>query len=342
MGTHAVQKHPKGRKDTLRSHVIAIHANDERFKSNKDLYTGGVSYKCGTCNKEFKNQRDLRIHERIHNDEKPYQCEFCENKFRQKCHLKSHMVAKHFNDERFKANKDLYTGGVSYKCAICNKEFKNKTHLHLHEMTHTGEKPYQCEFCKDKFRRKDYLRSHVMAKHFNDERFKANKDLYTRSVSYKCAICNKEFKNKSHLHLHDMTHTGEKPYQCEFCKDKFRMCSSLALSLPNLHELKPLSRPCSVNPFTGCCTQARNDTQAQYCKTPVDNARSDIDRSSSGGTWRNDCSAEAGMKISEADAHNDTIETKVRRRKRKSERFTGVHTLVPAIPTKRDRKGIEK
>ncbi|XP_018397172.1 PREDICTED: uncharacterized protein LOC108775341 [Cyphomyrmex costatus] len=39
------------RKDGLIYHVKTKHNNDERFKSNKDLYTGGVSYKCGTCNK---------------------------------------------------------------------------------------------------------------------------------------------------------------------------------------------------------------------------------------------------------------------------------------------------
>lgn len=58
--------------------------------------------------------------------------------------------------------------------------------------------------------------------------------------------------------------------------------SSSALSSLNPHELKPITVSGSVNPFTGCHTRARNDTQAQYCKTPVDNARSDIDRSSSG------------------------------------------------------------
>ncbi|KYN03785.1 hypothetical protein ALC62_05297 [Cyphomyrmex costatus] len=129
-----------------------MHANDERLKSNKDLYIGSVSYKCGTCNKEFKKKTHLHIHERIHNDEKPYQCEFCKYKSRQKGNLRKHVKRKHNNDECYKSNKDLYSGGVSYKCGTCNKEFKNKAHLHIHERTHIGEKSYHCEFCGDMFR----------------------------------------------------------------------------------------------------------------------------------------------------------------------------------------------
>lgn len=44
--------------------------------------------------------------------------------------------------------------------------------------------------------------------------------------------------------------------------------------------------------------------------------RSDIDRSSSGGTWRNDCSEAVGMKISEADAHNRDQGTKKKKEER--------------------------
>ncbi|XP_018399863.1 PREDICTED: zinc finger protein 808-like [Cyphomyrmex costatus] len=217
------------RKETLRRHMVAKHSNDKRFKSNKDLYTGGVSYKCGTCNKEFKDKAQLHIHERTHNGEKPYQCEFCEDKFRIKVHLTSHMVAKHADDERFKSNKDLYTGGVSYKCGTCKKEFKNKTDFNRHERTHTGEKPYQCKLCEDEFSCKVNLEQHVVGKHWNDERYKSNKDLYIEGITHKCRTCNKEFKKKVKLHNHEKIHKGEKPLnpKCEFCEDKFRQKEGL-------------------------------------------------------------------------------------------------------------------
>jgi len=57
--------------------------------------------------------------------------------------------------------------------------------------------------------------------------------------------------------------------------------------------------------------------------------------------WRNECSAAAEMKISEADAHDDTIETKARRRKRKRGRFSGVRTGVSDIYEKETERASE-
>ncbi|XP_018392773.1 PREDICTED: zinc finger protein 782-like [Cyphomyrmex costatus] len=165
-----IRGHMSSQKDGLTRHMKLKHNNDERSKSNKDLYIGGVSYKCGTCNKEFKNKTNLRGHERTHTGEKPYQCEFCNYKSRLKAHLSNHMISKHKDDERFKSNKDLYAGGVLHKCGTCNKEFKNKTHFRNHERTHTGEKPYKCELCKYKSRQKIHLRRHMISKHKDDER----------------------------------------------------------------------------------------------------------------------------------------------------------------------------
>lgn len=78
---------------------------------------------------------------------------------------------------------------------------------------------------------------------------------------------------------------------------------------------------------------------SQYCKTPVDNTRSDIDRSSS-GTYRNDCSAAGGIKISEADAH--TVTDQGREKKEEANRLTNVCTRVPIIFARTDRKGVGK
>ncbi|XP_018392772.1 PREDICTED: zinc finger protein 14-like [Cyphomyrmex costatus] len=229
-------KHKCRTKSNLRQHVVAMHNSDERFKSNKDLYIGGIAYKCGTCNKEFMYKTQFRRHERTHAGEKPYQCEFCEKKFRLKIQLSNHMISIHNDDERFKSNKDLYAGGVLYKCGTCNKEFKNKTHLRNHERTHTGEKPYVCEFCKYKCRQKVHLRTHMISKHKDDERFKSNKDLYAGGVLHKCGTCNKEFKNKTNLRSHERTHTGEKPYQCEFCKYKYGTKNNLSQHVVAMHN----------------------------------------------------------------------------------------------------------
>ncbi|XP_048003180.1 zinc finger protein 271-like isoform X6 [Leguminivora glycinivorella] len=57
-----------------------IHAGDEHR-----LYT------CKYCNKRFFTNNDLIRHERIHTGEKPFACESCPRKFKQKTHLATHI-----------------------------------------------------------------------------------------------------------------------------------------------------------------------------------------------------------------------------------------------------------
>nr|CAD7411126.1 unnamed protein product [Timema poppensis] len=69
-----------------------------------------------------------------------------------------------------------------------------------------SDKPYECTFCPKTFTQKNTFQNHVRS------HGKEGED------PYQCNICGKTFAVPARLTRHYRTHTGEKPYQCEFCK----------------------------------------------------------------------------------------------------------------------------
>ena len=48
------------------------------MQHNKEIHIfKDKSYKCGTCDKTFKRKAHMQRHEKVHTNEKSFQCEFC-------------------------------------------------------------------------------------------------------------------------------------------------------------------------------------------------------------------------------------------------------------------------
>ncbi|KAJ6638789.1 Zinc finger protein [Pseudolycoriella hygida] len=119
------------------------------LKTHMTLHTG-KTVKCPDCDKKFSRASYLILHKREHTGEKPYVCDRCPNRYKQKSHLDRHM--------------DTHLG-VKYRCEICQKEYSKQWSLKMHMFTHSAEKPFQCTDCPMSFVRKDKFKSHIKAYH---------------------------------------------------------------------------------------------------------------------------------------------------------------------------------
>ncbi|XP_077316666.1 zinc finger protein 217 [Lithobates pipiens] len=73
-------------------------------------------------------------------------------------------------------------------------------------------------------------------KNEDDQAAIQNKGLPT---SRQCGYCRKSFRSNYYLNIHLRTHTGEKPYKCEFCDYAAAQKTSLRYHLERHHKFKP-------------------------------------------------------------------------------------------------------
>ena len=107
--------------------------------TDKDSET---SFACRECSKTFKKAEYLRIHLRIHSEDRPYKCESCVSTFKVPSALKRH---KKLHLETTK----------KHICSICNKIFNSYTSWYSHKKSHSDEKPFKCSDCYKGYKAKN-------------------------------------------------------------------------------------------------------------------------------------------------------------------------------------------
>ncbi|XP_061765427.1 myc-associated zinc finger protein-like isoform X2 [Nerophis ophidion] len=161
---------------------------------------GRVPHVCPICNKQFKNNYNLRRHQSVHTGRpanqnptpvrKNHACETCGKAFRDVYHLNRHRLSH--SDEK------------PFSCPICQQRFKRKDRMSHHVRSHQGgvEKPYICPHCSKAFSRPDHLNSHVRQVHSSERPFK-------------CPTCESSFATKDRLRAHMIRHEEKVP--CHIC-----------------------------------------------------------------------------------------------------------------------------
>ena len=76
----------------------------------------------------------MTSHMTIHTDEKTYECDVCDSKFRQKQQLTTHKALIHY-------------GVKKIKCTMCDALFSLQQNLKKHEEQHYRQEKFVCKEC---------------------------------------------------------------------------------------------------------------------------------------------------------------------------------------------------
>ncbi|CAG0902851.1 unnamed protein product [Cyprideis torosa] len=101
---------------------------------------------CSFCKKLFTQSAALKVHYRVHTNERPFKCHICSKRFSQSSHLKTHTR--------------VHTGERPYQCQLCPSGFTQSKDLKSHLRTHTGETPFECDMCGKQFTQSSSLLRH--------------------------------------------------------------------------------------------------------------------------------------------------------------------------------------
>nr|XP_054508062.1 zinc finger protein 131 isoform X4 [Agelaius phoeniceus] len=115
-----------------------------------------------------------------------------------------------------------------FHCEKCNRSFKLFYHFKEHMKTHSTEN-YKCDICNKRYLRESALKQHLTCYHL-DEGGASKKQRPGKKI-HVCQYCDKQFDHFGHFKEHLRKHTGEKPFECPNCHERFARNSTLKCHL---------------------------------------------------------------------------------------------------------------
>ncbi|XP_063312936.1 zinc finger protein 131 isoform X2 [Pelobates fuscus] len=115
-----------------------------------------------------------------------------------------------------------------FHCEKCNRTFKLFHHFKDHMKSHSAD-TFRCEICNKKYVREIAWKQHLTCYHV-EESSVSKKPRPSKKI-HVCQYCDKQFDHFGHFKEHLRKHTGEKPFECPNCHERFARNSTLKCHL---------------------------------------------------------------------------------------------------------------